>query len=154
MLRAVFDRLRRRARRVPEWNAADLDRERLAALHLAVQRAWGEGDLAALRQLTTPAMAAWFAEEFARLERAGLHNVLADVELLGAEPREARREDDMQFMTVLLRWRARDYLVRAAGDAAPEVAGGDPRMPVEIEEMWTLARQGEGDWLLSAIHQV
>jgi predicted lipid-binding transport protein (Tim44 family) len=154
MLRAVVDRLRRRAPRVSEPDAAGLGLGRLAALHLAVQRAWGEGDLAALRQLTTPAMAAWFAEEFARLERAGLRNVLADVELLGAEPREARREGGTQYRTVLLRWRARDYLVRAAEEAAPEVASGDPRMPAEIEEMWTFARQGDGDWRLSAIHQV
>jgi predicted lipid-binding transport protein (Tim44 family) len=155
MLRAVFDRFRRRGRRAPEPDAADLDLARFAALHLAVQRAWGEGDLAVLRQLTTPAMAAWFAEELARLERAGLRNVVADVEILVAEPREARQDGDTLHRTALLRWRARDYFVRAASaDAAPQLISGDPRLPVEIEEMWTFARQDDGDWRLSAIDQV
>ncbi|HEV2303783.1 MAG TPA: TIM44-like domain-containing protein [Stellaceae bacterium] len=136
-------------------DVGEADLERFAALHAAVQQAWNEGDLEALRRLTTPAMAAWFEGEIERLAREGLRNVVAGVAFLAAEPREARREGDTEYATALLRWRALDYLVRTQGaQAEPEAVGGDPRTPVEIEEMWTFARRGEGDWRLSAIHQV
>jgi hypothetical protein len=34
------------------------------------------------------------------------------------------------------------------------LASGDPRRPVEAEEMWTFARRRGGQWLLSAIQQI
>ncbi len=34
------------------------------------------------------------------------------------------------------------------------IVGGDPRVPVEAEEIWTFMRPRGGGWLLSAIQQV
>jgi predicted lipid-binding transport protein (Tim44 family) len=34
------------------------------------------------------------------------------------------------------------------------VISGDPRVPVEQEELWTFVRRRGGNWLLSAIQQV
>jgi len=55
-----------------------------------------------------------------------------------------------------MQWRAHDYVVRlgrAAGD--PEaIVSGNPRIPVEAEEVWTFVRRRGSDWLLSAIQQV
>ncbi len=39
-------------------------------------------------------------------------------------------------------------------DSVGIVVGGDPRTPVEAEEVWTFVRPRGGDWLLSAIQQV
>ena len=136
-----------------DLSAADI--ARFGTLHGAVQEALSAGDLAVLKRLATPAMTAYFAGELARLAREGRRNIVARLELLAIEPCEARREGEAQYATALLRWRAIDYVVRpAAGPGAPELVSGDPRTPVEIEEMWTFARCGAGDWRLSAIHQV
>jgi predicted lipid-binding transport protein (Tim44 family) len=34
------------------------------------------------------------------------------------------------------------------------IVSGDPKQPVESEEVWTFVRQRHGNWLLSAIQQV
>ena len=153
MLRAVFERWHGRSGRDPDLCGAD--RDAFAGLHAAVQKAWDAGDLESLRQLTTPAMAAYFEGEFARLAHEGLRNVVAEVELLAAQPCEVRREEERRYTTLLLRWRMVDYFVRLAPPTdAPAIVSGDPRVPVEVEEMWTFVRRGDGGWLLSAIHQV
>jgi predicted lipid-binding transport protein (Tim44 family) len=150
----MLDRLRSAGRRDPEFDPPDL--KRFAALHTAVQTAYGEADLEALRRLMTAETTAYFAAELARLAREDLRNVIADVELIGARLCEAWAEGEAHYASVLLRWRAIDYLVRAAApQAAPQfVVSGDPRVPIEVEELWTFARRGGGDWLLSAIQQV
>ena len=69
---------------------------------------------------------------------------------------ESWDEGNRQYATALLRWRAVDYVVehgRAPGQADVVVVG-DPRTPVEVEEMWTFVRRVGGAWLLSAIQQL
>jgi len=46
--------------------------------------------------------------------------------------------------------------VRRDGGAgnSGQIVSGDPRQPVEAEEMWTFMRPRGGGWLLSAIQQV
>jgi predicted lipid-binding transport protein (Tim44 family) len=144
------------ADRARDVNLADADLNAFQAIHAAVQEAWSAADLARLRRLVTPEMLSYFSEELTRSASRGVQNIVGDVQLLKGELTEAWEEGDLQYARALMRWRAIDYVVRlgrSAGD--PDfVAGGDPRGPVEAEEMWTFVRRRGGDWLLSAIQQV
>lgn len=133
---------------------ADLDA--FQRLHAAIQEAWSEADLARLAQLTTPEMLRWFSEELSRNAAAGVRNVVSGVELVKGELSESWEEQDRQYATAYMRWRALDYTVRLGRSAgAPDlVVSGDPRVPVEAEEVWTFMRRRGGPWLLSAIQQV
>jgi predicted lipid-binding transport protein (Tim44 family) len=126
------------------------------AIHAAVQEAWSTGELARLRPLMTPEMLSYFSEELTRNASQGVRNIVSDVELLKGELSESWEEGDLQYATAYLKWRAIDYLVRAGrapGDSDAPVSG-DPRRPVEAEEMWTFVRRRGGQWLLSAIQQI
>ncbi|HZU88856.1 MAG TPA: TIM44-like domain-containing protein [Stellaceae bacterium] len=134
----------------------DADLDAFQGLHAAIQEAWSHADLARLAQLVTPEMLRWFSAELSRDAAAGVRNIVSDVELLKGELTESWEERDRQYATAFLRWRARDYRVRlgrSAGD--PDfLVSGNPRAPVESEEVWTFVRRrGEG-WRLSAIQQV
>jgi predicted lipid-binding transport protein (Tim44 family) len=137
-------------------NISDADLQAFQALHAAVQEAWSAGDLARLRRLMTPEMLSYFSEELTRNASQGVQNVVANVELLKGDLSEAWEEGDLQYATAYLRWRANDYVVRlgrSPGD--PDwLVSGDPRRPVEAEEMWTFVRRRGGGWLLSAIQQI
>jgi predicted lipid-binding transport protein (Tim44 family) len=137
-------------------NVADNDLETFQKIHAAVQEAWSEGDLAKMRHLMTPEMLSYFSEELTRNASQGVRNIVANVELLKGDLTESWEEGDLQYATAYLRWRANDYVVRSArspGDS-DYIVSGDPRTPVEAEEMWTFVRRQGGDWLLSAIQQV
>ena len=137
-------------------NLGDADLAAFQQLHAAVQAAWSAGDLARLRQLTTSEMLGYFSEELSRNTSRGLRNLVSNVELLSGELSEAWEEGDRQYATAVLHWRATDYAVRlgAAPGDPNAVIGGDPRVPVEAEEVWTFVRRRGGPWLLSAIQQV
>jgi len=55
-----------------------------------------------------------------------------------------------------MRWRALDYVARLGAPAGEveAIVSGNPRVPIESEEVWTFVRRRGGDWLLSAIQQV
>ncbi len=137
-------------------NLSDDDLTRFQAIHAAVQEAWSEGDLGRMRRVMTPEMLSYFSEEMTRNASQGSGNIVADVELLKGDLSESWEEGDLQYATAYLRWRAKDYVVRT--DRAPAdsdyLVSGDPRQPVEAEEVWTFVRRRGGDWLLSAIQQV
>jgi Tim44-like domain len=137
-------------------NVSDADLDALREIHARVQEAWSAADLARLGRLATPEMCRWFAEELSRNASRGVRNVVSDVRFLGGELTESWDEGGRQFATALLRWRALDYVVAFGGSPgdAESIVGGDPRMPVETEEMWTFVRVRGGPWLLSAIQQV
>jgi predicted lipid-binding transport protein (Tim44 family) len=137
-------------------NVTDADLAAFQAIHAAVQDAWSNGDLARMRGLMTPEMLSYFSEELTRNASQGVRNIVANVELLKGDLTEAWDEGDLQYATAYLRWRANDYVVRegrSPGD--PDwLVSGDPRTPVEAEEMWTFVRRRRGNWLLSAIQQI
>jgi predicted lipid-binding transport protein (Tim44 family) len=137
-------------------NVADDDLEIFQKIHAAVQEAWSEGDLGKMRRLMTPEMLSYFSEELTRNASQGVRNIVANVELLKGDLTESWEEGDLQYATAFLRWRATDYVVRSARSSGdPDyIVSGDPRTPVEAEEMWTFVRRQGGDWLLSAIQQV
>ncbi len=135
-------------------NLADADLQAFQRLHAAIQEAWSAGDLARLRPLMTPEMLSWFTEELSRNTGRGVRNIVANVELVAAELTESWEERDRQFATAFLRWRAIDYTLRPGAGEPDAIVGGDPRVPIEAEEIWTFMRPRGAGWLLSAIQQV
>lgn len=137
-------------------NLSDSDLGAFQSLHAAIQEAWSAGDLGRLRRLMTPEMLSYFSEELTRNSSQGVQNIVTDVQLLKGELSESWEEGDLQYATAYMRWRAIDYVARlgrSPGD--PEsVVSGNPRVPVEAEEVWTFVRRRSGNWLLSAIQQV
>jgi hypothetical protein len=137
-------------------NLSDDDLAAFQAIHAQVQDAWSAADPARLRNLMTPEMLRWFSGELSRNASRGVRNIVSGIKFLKGELTESWDEGDRQYATALMRWRALDYVVtlgRSPGEA-DFVAGGDPRVPVEVEEMWTFVRRPGGAWLLSAIQQV
>jgi hypothetical protein len=134
----------------------DSDLNDFQAIHAAVQEAWSRGDLARLRTLMTPEMLGYFSEELTKNASQGVQNLVSHVRLLKGDVTEAWNEGDLEYATAYLRWSAVDQVVRlGAGPAAPDiVVSGDPRVPIEQEEVWTFVRERGGRWLLSAIQQV
>ena len=128
------------------------DQTAFEAVLKAVQGAWGAADLSTLRHYVTPEMLSYFSEELAENNSQGVENHVEDVEFIAGDLREAWSEGNLEYATVVLHWRARDWTVRTDGSKA--VIDGDPTHPSEAREMWTFARSPGGHWLLSAIQQV
>ena len=139
-----------------DTTVGDADLNAFQNIHAAVQEAWSRGDLAQMRRVLTPEMLSYFSEELTRNTSQGVQNIVSDVRLLKGEISESWEEGDLQYATAYLRWRALDYVIRlgrSPGD--PDyLVSGDPRTPVEAEEVWTFVRRPGGNWLLSAIQQV
>lgn len=126
------------------------DYEAFGRLLVTVQTAYGQEDLAALRNAVTPEMHGYFAEELAENGRRGVANRLSDVRLLQGDLAEAWREGAAEYATVAMRFSLVDVTVdRTTG----RVVEGDPGRPVEATEIWTFARPRGGQWQLSAIQQ-
>ncbi|HEX3884125.1 MAG TPA: TIM44-like domain-containing protein [Stellaceae bacterium] len=133
----------------------DADLSAFQGIHAQVQESWSRGDLAHMRGLMTPEMVGYFNEELTRNASQGVQNLVSNVNLLKGEVTEAWEEGDLQYATAFMRWSALDYVVRlGANGSAEPVVSGNPRTPVEEEEMWTFVRRHGGQWLLSAIQQV
>jgi len=134
----------------------DADLNAFQAIHAQIQAAWSGGDLGHLRPLMTPEMLGYFNEELTRNASQGVQNLVSDVKLLKGEISESWEEGDLQYATAFMRWSAIDYMVRLgqAPGAAEPIVSGNPRTPVEAEEVWTFVRRRGGNWLLSAIQQV
>jgi len=134
----------------------DADLNAFQTIHAGIQEAWGRGDLGGLRQMMTPEMLSYFSEELTRSASQGVQNIVSDVRLLKGEISESWEEGDLQYATAYLRWSATDYVARL--DRSPGqpdyLVSGDPKTPVESEEMWTFVRRRGANWLLSAIQQV
>jgi predicted lipid-binding transport protein (Tim44 family) len=104
----------------------------------------------------TPEMVGYFSEELTRNASQGVQNIVSDVRLLKGDITESWEEGDLQYATAYLRWSAIDYVVRLGrSPGMPDyLVSGDPRTPIESEEVWTFVRRRGGNWLLSAIQQV
>src|ERR1700738_2048501 len=137
-------------------NLSDAELNAFQEIHAAVQEAWSGSDLGRLRRLMTPEMLSYFSEELTRNASQATQNIVSDVQLVKGDLLESWDEGDLQYATAHMRWRALDYVVRlgrSAGD--PDyIVSGDPRTPVEAEEVWTFVRRPGGIWLLPAIQQV
>jgi predicted lipid-binding transport protein (Tim44 family) len=139
-----------------DTTVTDADLDAFQRLHAAVQEAWGQADLGRLRPLMTPEMLGYFSEELTKNSSQGVQNIVTNVQLLKGDITEAWDEGDLEYASALMRWSAIDYVVRLGRNPGdPDfVVSGNPRQPVEAEELWTFVRSRGGHWLLSAIQQV
>ena len=139
-----------------DTTVGEADLSAFQSVHAAVQEAWSRADLGALRRLMTPEMLGYFSEELTRNASGGVQNIVANVNLTKGEVTESWIEGDLQYATAYLGWSALDYVMRLGRQPSdPDyLASGDPRAPIQSEEMWTFVRRQGGSWLLSAIQQI
>jgi predicted lipid-binding transport protein (Tim44 family) len=126
------------------------DYEAFEKLLREIQTAYGREDKAALRSLTTPEMAGYFAEELDANAARGVVNLIEDVRLLQGDLAESWREGAVDYATVAMRYGLVDYTVSKANNSVVE---GDRTKPVEVVEIWTFQRPAGGGWVLSAVQQ-
>ena len=118
-----------------------------------VQSAFGSEDLKQLRDLATPEMVSYFAEEFAANNHKGVVNRVSDVKLLQGDLAEAWREQNAEYATVAMRFSLIDSI---ADRITGRLVSPDPAAPQQVTEVWTYKRPSggaPGDWKLSAIQQ-
>jgi predicted lipid-binding transport protein (Tim44 family) len=115
----------------------------------AVQTAYSKEDTGALRQLVTPEMLSYYAEELAANASRGVRNEISNVKLLQGDIAEAWREGDDDYATVTMRYQQNDELVDRQSGRPVELSNG----PEEGVEYWTFRRAQGGPWLVSAIQQ-
>ncbi|WP_448192786.1 Tim44 domain-containing protein [Azospirillum sp. sgz301742] len=133
-----------------ELGVAPADFTEFERLLGAVQTAYSNEDLAALRAIVTPEMLSYFSEELAANTSRGVVNKVSGVRLLQGDLSEAWREGSTEYATVAMRFALIDVTVdRATG----RVVDGDPNRPTEAVELWTFVRGQGGRWILSAIQQ-
>lgn len=114
----------------------------------AVQDAYSREDIDALRNVATPEMVAYFAEDLARNAGQGLVNRVSDVRLLQGDLAEAWGEGATDYATVAMKFSLIDTMIERAPGRV--VSGGQPE---QVTELWTFRRDGPGAWMLSAIQQ-
>lgn len=134
-----------------EIGITDADYGEFEKLLVAIQKAWSDGDIGALRRLLTPEMLSYFSEKLSSEASAGIHNRIEEVKFEAGDLAEAWAEGDLQYATVALRWVARDYSVRSDADV---LVDGSKIAPSPTTEVWTFTRAPGGRWLLSAIQQL
>ncbi|UIJ73081.1 Tim44 domain-containing protein [Aurantimonas sp. HBX-1] len=133
-----------------EVGITDGDLETFEQRLVAVQAAFSREDYAALRQLTTPEVMSYLAEELSDNATSGRKNDVLDVKLEQGDLAEAWREGPSDYASVAMRFSSIDVMRdRTTG----EVVEGDPETPTEATELWTFVRQRGGDWKLSAIQE-
>jgi predicted lipid-binding transport protein (Tim44 family) len=138
----------------PKLTAAD--EEEFRRLLIAIQTAWGRQDVQSLRRIATPEMFQYFSDKLAENLSAGVENRVEDVVVMRAEVREAWAEDARLYATVLMQWKAQDY-VQSPGKPltdAEHTGKGEAQALMEFVEAWTFVKHREGKWLLSAIQQI
>lgn len=138
----------------PKLTAAD--EEEFRRLLIAIQTAWGRQDIQSLRRIATPEMFQFFSDKLAENISQGVENRIEDVMVVRAEIREAWAEDTRLYATVLLQWKARDYVQSLSKPSSDPgyLVEGDDQLSTEVVEAWTFVKQQDGKWLLSAIQQV
>ncbi len=119
----------------------------------AIQKAYSDEDISALRSMSTPEMASWFADDLAENARRGVVNKLSNIAFLQGDLTEAWREPNAEYASVAMRFSLNDAMLdRATG----RLVSGDLATPQQATEIWTFTRfpgGGPSDWKLSAIQQ-
>ncbi len=112
-----------------------------------VQTAYGNEDVAALKQYATPEMVSYFSKDLSGNAGRGVVNRVSDVKLLQGDLAEAWREGASEYATVAMRFSLIDQTIERASGRVVE--GG--AAPQEVTELWTFVRPRGGNWTLSAI---
>ncbi|CAN7389416.1 TIM44-like domain-containing protein [Phenylobacterium sp. LjRoot219] len=124
------------------------DRETFQRMLSEVQEAFSRENYGALRELTTPEVMSYLAEELSQNATQGRRNEVSNTKLLSADIAEAWREGDAEYATAALNYESIDVMRdRTTG----RVVEGDPDRPTATTEVWTFTRRNGGQWKLSAI---
>lgn len=126
------------------------DFDRFEDMLTRVWTAYGAEDYGAIRELTTPEIMGYFAEELGQAASNGLINEVRDIKLLQGDLSEAWREGADEYATVAMRYSSIDVTRERATN---KVVEGNPDEPEERTELWTFVRQTGEPWKLSAIQQ-
>jgi predicted lipid-binding transport protein (Tim44 family) len=138
-----------RAGKRDELGISDADLQVFQQRLVQLQDAYSREDYPALRQISTPEVMGYLAEELGENATKGVRNEVYDVNLLEGDVAEAWREGDAHYATVAMRYESRDVTRdRATG----EIVGGEDRV-TETAEAWTFVRRNGGDWLIAAIQE-
>ena len=138
------------AKLAKEFEPADADKQVFGQILLEIQRAWSNGDIAAIKQLATPEMVSYLADDLAADSNRGVRNVVDNVQLVKGEVTEAWVEADRQYVTAVMTFASHDYTVRMDNGTVVE---GNPQQATENVEAWTFVRFSNGRWLLSAVER-
>jgi predicted lipid-binding transport protein (Tim44 family) len=115
-----------------------------------VQANYSADDMNALRNITTPEMASYFAEELSDNAKKGWINRITDVKLLQGDLSESWGEPGVDYATVAMRFALTDVMLER--DSNKQVASYNNGKQ-EATELWTFIRPVAGSWKLSAIQQ-
>ncbi len=132
------------------------DRSAFGQAFLAIQSAWSDRDFTRLQHLMTPEMISYFNEQLSANMSQGLINRVEQVQIQGIDLVEAWQEASLAYASVVIKWTAKDYMVRAdrhPGDADYDATPGSGLAALD-QEQWTFVRAQGGHWLLSAIQQM
>ncbi|NBQ76417.1 MAG: Tim44 domain-containing protein [Acetobacteraceae bacterium] len=118
---------------------------------IAVNGAWSQRDLKALREYATPEMVGYFAQDYRDLDARGWRNETRDVRLESGDLSEAWHEEGLDYATVAMRFSLLDATFE---QASGKVVEGSTTERQTSTELWTFVRSGPQErWLLSAIQQ-
>lgn len=138
-----------RAGRRDEVGISNRDLDQFERALTDLQNAYAREDYEALRRMTTPEMMGYLSQELGENASRGVRNEVYDVKLLSGDVAEAWREGSDQYATVALKYESRDIVRdRATG----QIVSGEDRVTTATE-LWTFARRGAGQWLVSAIQE-
>ena len=137
----------------PQLTAAD--EEEFRRLLVEIQTAWSRQDTSRLRRVATPEMCRYFSDKLAENVSQGVENRVEDVAVMRADVREAWVEDARLYATVLMHWKARDFVQSLAKPSSELSDAGEiaDRGLSESAEAWTFVKHQDGKWLLSAIQE-
>jgi predicted lipid-binding transport protein (Tim44 family) len=134
-----------------EIEIRDSDKQEFERLLVEVKDAFGREDYARLRELTTPEIMSYLAEEISQNAVNGHRNSVSGTQLIGAEVAEAWREGSTDYATIAMRHESIDLIVDRNSGAIIE---GDAARPRQATELWTFVREANDPWRLSAIQHV
>jgi predicted lipid-binding transport protein (Tim44 family) len=126
------------------------DQNAFEQLLINVQDAFGREDYGRLRELTTPEIMSYLAEELSENATQNRRNEVSGTRLLDAEVVEAWEEVCGDYATIALHYKGIDLMRdRTTGT----VVAGSASAATETRELWTFFRDGSGVWKLSAIQE-
>jgi predicted lipid-binding transport protein (Tim44 family) len=127
------------------------DQQSFERLLLQLQDAFSREDYARLREITTPEVMSYLAEELGENATRGRRNEVSGTHLLDGEISEAWAEQGRDYATIAMRYESADVMRDRTTGA---VLSGDPRQLTQTTELWTFVRpQGDhsASWKVSAI---
>lgn len=129
------------------------DREAFERLLLQLQDAFSKEDYGRLREIATPEVMSYLAEELSDNATHGRRNDVSATRLLDGEVSEAWNEDSKDYATIVMRYESVDVMRDRSTGA---IVAGEIHRPTETTELWTFVRQAGSwgsNWKVSAIQE-